>query len=105
GFLGGLHHHVAFMAPMQVLIQLDAQAFADPAVKVIGQLFQKLSAFHCWPSPPRLDLKYFARRSRSCKRARNRRDFTAGTLNPSISAVSSVESPSTSRSTNTVRNP
>ena len=38
GFLGGIHHDVAFVAPMKVLIQLDFQVFADLAVKIIGQL-------------------------------------------------------------------
>ena len=38
GFLGGVHHHMAFVAPMEVLVQLDFQVLADLAVKVIGQL-------------------------------------------------------------------
>ena len=38
GFFGGIHHHVAFFAPMEVLIQLDFQVLADLAVKIIGQL-------------------------------------------------------------------
>ena len=38
GFLGGVHHHMAFVAPMKVLIQLDFQVLADPAIKIIGQL-------------------------------------------------------------------
>ena len=38
GFLGGIHDDVAFMAPMKMLIQLDFQVLADPAVKIIGQL-------------------------------------------------------------------
>jgi hypothetical protein len=38
GFLGRIHDHVAFMAPMKVLIQLDFQVLADLAVKIIGQL-------------------------------------------------------------------
>ena len=38
GFLGGIHHHMAFLAPMEVLIQLDFQVLADLAVKIIGQL-------------------------------------------------------------------
>src|SRR5947209_14165173 len=74
GLLGGVQHYVAFTAPMQMLFQLFADSHADGAIQVIGQLFQKLSALHGWPSPPLLDLKYFARRSRSCKRARNSRD-------------------------------
>jgi hypothetical protein len=38
GFLGGIHHDVAFVAPMEMLIQLDFEVLADLAVKVIGQL-------------------------------------------------------------------
>jgi hypothetical protein len=37
-FLGGIHNHVAFVAPMQMLVQLDFQVLADLAVKIIGQL-------------------------------------------------------------------
>ncbi|HEV7551994.1 MAG TPA: hypothetical protein VGP65_09930, partial [Candidatus Angelobacter sp.] len=38
GFLGGVHHDVAFVAPMEMLIQLDFEVLADLAVKIIGQL-------------------------------------------------------------------
>jgi hypothetical protein len=38
-FLGGIHHHMAFVAPMEVLIQFESKVIADLAVKVIGQLF------------------------------------------------------------------
>jgi hypothetical protein len=38
GFLRGVHDHVAFVAPMEMLIQLDFEVLADLAVKVIGQL-------------------------------------------------------------------
>jgi hypothetical protein len=38
GLLGGIHDHMAFFAPMQVLVQLDFQVLADLAVKIIGQL-------------------------------------------------------------------
>src|SRR5258708_21467392 len=104
-FLGRVQNDFAVVAPMKVLFQFHAHAGADGFVKIIGQLDQEFFALHGWPSPLRLDLKYFARRSRNCKRARNSLDFTAGMLNPSISAVSSVERPSTSRNTNTVLNP
>ncbi len=105
GLLGCVQNHVAVAAPMQVLIQFFSYGDADVAVQVVRQLFQKVFAVHGWSSPTLFDLKYFARRSRSCKRARSNLDLTAGMLNPNISAVSSVESPSTSRSTNTVLNP
>ena len=38
GFLGGIHDHVAFVAPMEMLVQFDSQVFGDPAVQIIGQL-------------------------------------------------------------------
>ena len=38
GFLGRIHDHVAFFAPMEMLIQLDFEVLADLAVKIIGQL-------------------------------------------------------------------
>jgi hypothetical protein len=38
GLLGGVHDYVAFVAPMQVLVELDFQVLADLAVKIIGQL-------------------------------------------------------------------
>lgn len=38
GFLGGIHYHVAFFAPMKVFVELDFQVLADLAVKIIGQL-------------------------------------------------------------------
>lgn len=106
GLLGCVQDHMAVVAPMKMFIEFGAYGLTHCAIQVIGQLIQKFFAvLHGWPSPPFLNLKYFARRSRSCKRARSNRDLTAGMLNPNISAVSSVERPSTSRSTNTVRNP
>jgi hypothetical protein len=38
GFLGGIHDNVAFVAPMQMFVQLDFQVLADLAIKIIGQL-------------------------------------------------------------------
>ena len=32
GFLSGIHDHVAFVAPMEMFIQLDFQVLADLAV-------------------------------------------------------------------------
>src|SRR5215467_7654429 len=105
GLLRGIHDHFAVMAPVKMLFQFYPDLSIRGAVQVVGQLFQKIIAFHGWPFPSFFDLKYFARRSRSCKRARKSRDFTAGILRSSISAVSSVESPSTSRRTKTVLKP
>ena len=39
GLFGGIHDHVAFVAPMQMLVELDFQVLADLAVEIIGQLF------------------------------------------------------------------
>jgi hypothetical protein len=39
GFFCGIHHDMAFVAPMEMLIQLDFKVLADLAVKIIGQLF------------------------------------------------------------------
>jgi hypothetical protein len=38
GLFGSVHDHMAFVAPMKVLIQLDFQVLADLAIKIIGQL-------------------------------------------------------------------
>jgi hypothetical protein len=38
GFLGRIHDHVAFFAPVEMLIELDFQVLADLAVKIVGQL-------------------------------------------------------------------
>src|SRR5919109_3747228 len=97
---------VAVMAPGQVLFQFGARPGVNDAVQVVCQLFQKLRAGHLVPSPlsplPRCR-KYLVSRLRNCSRARSNRDFTAGMLKSSASAVSSVDRPSTSRSTKTVR--
>ena len=39
GFLGGIHHDVAFVAPMEMFIELEFKVLGDLAVKIIGQLF------------------------------------------------------------------
>src|SRR5580698_10557764 len=130
GLLGCIADYIAVVAPGKMVFQLDFGFFVENAVQIIGQLLQKVRAFHWSPSPletslfltspvlssgllasPFLPLpfsllwKYRPNRSRSCRRARSNRDFTAGMLNSSAAAVSSVERPSTSRKTNTVRNP
>src|SRR5271157_1523558 len=105
GLFCGVTNHIAVVAPGKMILQLDFRRFVENAVQVIGQLVQKFRAFHCSPSPLSRFWKYRPNRSRNCRRARNNRDFTAGTLNSRAAAVSSVESPSTSLSTNTVRKP
>src|ERR1043165_2925006 len=112
GFLCGVADHVAVVAPSQVLFEFRLGGGINDTIEVIGQLVQKLRALHWRPSPllglfdpfdfPRLWKNLFSR-SRNCNLARSNLDFTAGTLKSSASAVSSVERPSTSRSTKTVR--
>src|SRR5271167_2905962 len=103
GHLGGIAHHVAVVAPLEMVFQFRLGLSVHRAVEVIGQLSQKIRAGHFLPSPPVRFLKYLLKRSRNCSRARSKRDFTAGILKSRASAVSSVERPSTSRSTKTVR--
>src|SRR5579862_9784459 len=103
GHLGCIADDIAVVAPLQVIFQLRPGLGVHRVVQVIGELFQKIRASHCLPYPPLRFLKYLFKRSRNCNRARSNRDFTAGILKSKASAVSSVESPSTSRKTNTVR--
>src|ERR1039458_930389 len=103
GHLGGVADDIAVMAPLEVVFQLRPCLGVHRVVQVIGELFQKVRASHFLPSPPVRFLKYLFKRSRNCSRARSRRDLTAGTLKSKASAVSSVERPSTSRKTKTVR--
>src|SRR5579863_781369 len=114
GLLGRIADNVAVVAPGKMVLQFDLGFLVEDAVQVIGQLVQEFRAFHWSPSPLLASLlplplsrfwKYRPNRSRNCNRARNNRDFTAGTLNSSAAAVSSVDSPSTSLNTNTVRKP
>jgi hypothetical protein len=37
GFLGGIHDHVAFMAPMKVFVEFFSQAGANISIKIFGQ--------------------------------------------------------------------
>jgi hypothetical protein len=39
GLLGGVHDHVASVAPMEMLVQFGLQVGIDVAVQIIGQLF------------------------------------------------------------------
>src|SRR6202167_6499724 len=105
GFLRSVTNYVAVVAPGKTILQLDFRGFVEDAVQILGQLVQKFRAFHWSPSPLSRLWKNRPKRSRNCRRARNNRDFTAGTLKSRAAAVSSVESPSTSLSTNTVRKP
>src|SRR5215470_1720025 len=98
----GVANHVAVVTPSQVVFELSLGALVEHAVQVIRKLLQEFRAFHFLPSPLSRLWKYRLSRSRSCRRARNSLDFTAGMLRPRASAVSSVERPSTSLSTKTV---
>src|SRR5271165_1956029 len=103
GHLGRIADNIAVVAPLEMVLQFRLGLSVHRAVEVIGQLLQKIRACHFLPSPPVRFLKYLLKRSRSCSRARSNRDLTAGILKSKASAVSSVERPSTSRNTNTVR--
>lgn len=37
GLFGGIHDHVAFVAPMEMFVQFSLKVFGDSAVQVIGQ--------------------------------------------------------------------
>src|SRR5437868_1181509 len=69
GALGGVTDDVTIVAPLQMLFELRLGTGINDPVEIIGQLFEKVRAFHCWPSPLRR-LKYLVNRSRSCNRAR-----------------------------------
>src|ERR1022692_1532654 len=103
GHFGCIADHVTIVAPLKMVFQFGSCLSVHRVVKVIGELLQEIRAGHCLPSPPVRFLKYLFNRSRSCSRARSRRDLTGGKPKTKASAVSSVESPSTSRKTNTVR--
>ena len=52
GFFGCVAHHVAVVAPSQVILKFGTGAGVNDAVEVVRQLLQKLRAFHFVPSPP-----------------------------------------------------
>src|ERR1700744_6701327 len=93
------HDRRASFAFPKMLFQLDANRSFQLAVDVVRNLVNGVGA---------VQLGFLSRKNRSsfCRsfnRARSSRDFTAGTEIPIACAVSSVESSSISRSTNTVR--
>src|SRR6201995_5362217 len=93
------HDRRATFAFPKVLFQLDANRRFQFAVDVVRDLVNGVGA---------VQLGFLSRKNRSSfwrnfNRARSSRDFTAGTEIPIACAVSSVESSSISRSTNTVR--
>jgi hypothetical protein len=46
GFFRGVHYHVAFVAPMEMFVQLGFGTLGEGTVEVVGQLLKKLSALH-----------------------------------------------------------
>src|SRR6202012_4172021 len=92
------NRRAAFAFP-EMLFQFDANRSFELAVDVVRDLVNGVGA---------VQLGFLSRKNRSSfvrsfSRARSSRDFTAGTEIPIACAVSSVESSSISRSTNTVR--
>jgi hypothetical protein len=51
GFFGGIANHKAVVAPRQMVFKLSLGTVVYDAVEIIGQLLQKLRAFHLLPSP------------------------------------------------------
>ncbi len=93
------HDRRAAFAFSKMLFQLDANRSLKLAVDIIRDLVNGVGA---------VQLGFLSRKKRSSfvrnfNRARSNRDFTAGTEMPIACAVSSVESSSISRNTNTVR--
>src|SRR5580704_4165367 len=103
GHFGRITYDVAVVAPLKMILQFGLGLGVHRLIEVVGYLLEEFRARHFLPSPPTRFLKYLLKRSRSCNRARSSRDFTAGMLKSRASAVSSVERPSTSRNTKTVR--
>src|SRR5262249_9012654 len=98
-FLGLIEDHRAVFAVLQMALELLLDCGLQLAVNVVRQL--AYDAFAVQFRPPRRKCRLSL--SRSCRRARKRRDFTALTDIPSASAVSCVESSSTSRKAKTMR--
>src|SRR5205085_332171 len=94
-----VHHQPASFAAVHVLLKLDHLRCAQFTVQVTRKLVNYAATVHALALRSKIGLSL----SRNFSRARSNRDFTAGTEIPSISAVSSVESPSTSLRMNTVR--
>lgn len=51
GLLRGIADYVAVVAPGEMVFQFDFCFLVEDAVQVVGQLVQKLRAFHWLPSP------------------------------------------------------
>lgn len=93
GLLGCVHNHPTILAFFEVLLNLLSKGGIKLFVEIVGEFDDDRFALHEL-SPCR---KYRFSFWRSFKRARNSRDFTAGTDSPNTSAVSSVDNSSMSR--------
>src|SRR5882757_5956292 len=99
GELGLLHQDCALSARLQVQLDFLDDGHFQVAIDVIGNAPNYAVAVHCF-TPFR---KWRSSFCRNLRRARSSRDFTAASEIPTASAASSVDSPSTSRSTKTIR--
>src|ERR1700730_2411833 len=99
GKFGLPHKDCAVPAHLQMHLEFFPDGDSEFAVDITGNAADDAVAVQCAP-PCRKTRSNFCR---SFNRARNSRDFTAASEIPSASAVSSVERPSTSRSTNATR--
>ena len=104
GLARSVDDNFAMTALAQMRTHLLNQFRFDLPIEVVGHLAEKVCASH-YAVISFFCRKYRLNRSRNCRRARSNLDFTAGTLNPSASAVSSVDKFSMSRRVKTVLNP
>src|SRR5437588_9658469 len=96
---GRIDDEPAVLTALQVAFDIAKKLRCELAIQISRNFPNQSPAVHACCLCP----KYRVSLSRSLNRARSSLDFTAGTETPSASAVSSVESCSTSRSTKTVR--
>src|SRR6202049_2223011 len=93
GFAAGVDDQAAVSATGEVLLEIHSHGGVEDTVEIARQFEDYFLAVHCVS----LRRKYLLSFWRSLSRSRKRRDFTAAKEIPRIFAVSSVESPSTSR--------
>ena len=93
GFARGVKHRVAMVALAEVSFECFFQFRVQLTIEIIRELIDRLPAVHqAHPRP-----KTLLNSSRSHRRARKSRAFTAPMVRSSNCAVSSAERPSTSR--------
>src|ERR1700680_4689655 len=98
-FARGIDDNPAILAACEMYFHLAYALGVKLSVQIAGKFDDESATVHALALCRKIGCSF----SRSFRRERSNRDFTAGTETPSISAVSSVESPSTSRSRKTVR--